>query len=170
MSNSVSVAWKPIEDLPDNYGTLASPELPTLANVWQEQHELLSHGNALREFNEKLQREWAIETGIIERVYSLDRGITQLLIEKGIDASLIPYFPHFADRISYRGWSRSLSGRVGRGRYTEQAEDLLLEVGEFGVERLDKTPAAKQIVPPQVAEKIQHAVGGWGPTEAVLRI
>lgn len=31
----------------------------------------------------------AIETGVIERVYTLDRGTTQLLIEKGIDAALI---------------------------------------------------------------------------------
>jgi Fic family protein len=44
----------------------------------------------LRRFNEHLQRQWAIETGIIERIYSLDRGITALLIERGIDSSLIP--------------------------------------------------------------------------------
>jgi len=47
---------------------------------------------------------------------------------------------------------------------------LLLEVGEFGVERLGRPPAAIQIVPPPVAEKLQHAAGGWSPTEAVLGI
>ena len=39
---------------------------------------------------ERLKREWAIETGLIERLYTLDRGVTQLLIERGIDAALIP--------------------------------------------------------------------------------
>ncbi len=39
----------------------------------------------------KLQREWAIETGIIERLYSWDRGVTEILIEHGIDASLIAH-------------------------------------------------------------------------------
>ncbi len=42
-------------------------------------------------FNDQLRREWAIETGIIERLYTLDEGTTRLLIEQGIDASLIPH-------------------------------------------------------------------------------
>ncbi|MCU0568360.1 MAG: hypothetical protein MUF49_17400 [Oculatellaceae cyanobacterium Prado106] len=42
-------------------------------------------------FSEKLRREIAIETGIIERLYNLDRGITRLLIEQGINEALIPH-------------------------------------------------------------------------------
>lgn len=90
MAAIVSYNWKPLEDLPPNYQDLASSELRSLSSVWLEQRELLSQGDALREFLEKLQRQWAIETGIIERVYNLDRGITLVLIERGIDASLIP--------------------------------------------------------------------------------
>ncbi len=90
MNVSTTFKWKPLEDLPPDYHTLASSELAVLATVWKEQEQALSAGEALREFNERLQREWAIEAGIIERVYTLDRGITQLLIERGIDASLIP--------------------------------------------------------------------------------
>ena len=45
----------------------------------------------LNEFEKRLRREWAIETGIIEDVYTLDRGITRTLIEKGIDAAFIPH-------------------------------------------------------------------------------
>ncbi|MGH3791732.1 MAG: Fic family protein, partial [Pseudonocardiaceae bacterium] len=59
--------------------------------MWREERETLSSKQDLKRFNEKLQREWAIETGIIEQLYSLDRGIAQLLIERGIDASLIPF-------------------------------------------------------------------------------
>lgn len=83
--------WKPIEDLPPAYAELASPELASLADVWREHRELLQGTDALEIFTERLERKWAIETGIIERVYTLDRGITQLLIERGIDASLIPH-------------------------------------------------------------------------------
>jgi hypothetical protein len=82
--------WEPFEDLPDGWRDLGSRELRSLSAVWLEQKEVLAGSDSLRRFNERLQREWAIETGIIERVYTLDRGITELLIERGIDASLIP--------------------------------------------------------------------------------
>lgn len=86
----ISQRWRPIEDLPGDAGTLASSELRALADVWLDQKTQLDTSDSLAVFTERLQRKWAIETGIIERVYSLDRGITQLLIEHGIDASLIP--------------------------------------------------------------------------------
>ncbi len=91
MRASVSYKWKPLEDLPQNWQELASEELEALAGIWQEQRASLVQTDAWQVFLERLQREWAIETGIIERVYILDRGVTQLLIEKGIDASLIPH-------------------------------------------------------------------------------
>lgn len=86
-----SYTWKPIDDLPDNWPELASGELKSLASIWQEQSARLQKAASLRQFNERLGREWAIETGIIENLYSIDRGITQLLIERGIEASLIPH-------------------------------------------------------------------------------
>lgn len=42
-------------------------------------------------FNERLRREWAIETGIIENLYTIDRGTTLLLIEQGLTASLMSH-------------------------------------------------------------------------------
>ncbi len=69
---------------------LANSELRSLASVWIEQKAGLAASETLETFNDQLKRQWAVETGIIERVYTLDRGVTQLLIEKGIDASLIP--------------------------------------------------------------------------------
>ena len=38
----------------------------------------------------------AAETGILERLYTVDLGITRVLIEQGIDAALIP--PWATDR------------------------------------------------------------------------
>ena len=47
--------------------------------------------NAVQAFNAQLAREWSIETGVIENVYHIDKGVTLILIEKGIEASLIPH-------------------------------------------------------------------------------
>ncbi len=82
--------WEPITDLTDADRAAASEELQPLLRTWEEvRKELPDH--LVTAFNERLRREWAIETGIIERLYTLDDGTTRLLIEQGIDASLIPH-------------------------------------------------------------------------------
>ena len=83
--------WQPIEDLPLDWKGLASSELPPLVTVWNEQADRLRQSGEFQTFNEKLRREIAIETGIIERLYTRDRGITRLLIEQGINEALIPH-------------------------------------------------------------------------------
>jgi Fic family protein len=83
--------WQPIEDLPLGWQDLASSELPPLVTVWNEQADRLRQSGEFQTFNEKLRREIAIETGIIERLYTIDRGITRLLIEQGINEALIPH-------------------------------------------------------------------------------
>ncbi len=91
MQEEISYSWRPIGDYQVPPESLAKPELRQLAGVWEEQRHELERIEGLRSFNERLKREWAIETGLIERVYTLDRGVTQILIERGIDASLIPH-------------------------------------------------------------------------------
>ena len=87
-AESVGHCWEPIEDLTEADRKAASEELPALKRTWDDvRHQL--DGAQVDRFNERLKREWAIETGIIERIYTLDHGTTQLLIEQGIDASLI---------------------------------------------------------------------------------
>jgi hypothetical protein len=86
---AIAHKWQPIGDLPDDPRSLTDGELDSLQRVWRNQKDQLD-GAALDEFDKRLRREWAIETGIIEDVYTLDRGVTQTLIEKGIDAALIP--------------------------------------------------------------------------------
>ena len=82
--------WEPIAGIGGDWKRLASQELPPLVGVWNEQRESLLETESLKEFNEHLTREWAIETGILERLYTLDRGVTQVLIERGISENLIP--------------------------------------------------------------------------------
>lgn len=90
MSN-ISYKWQPLTDLPDDREALSIPDLASLARVWAEQHDRLKESQAVKRFNERLKREWSVETGILERLYTIDRGVTQLLIEQGLDATLIPH-------------------------------------------------------------------------------
>ena len=59
--------------------------------VWLEQADKLRQSGEFQAFNDKLRREIAIETGIIERLYTIDRGTTRLLIEQGSNEALIPH-------------------------------------------------------------------------------
>ena len=83
--------WTPISDYAGAPHDLAHGELRALESVWEEQRGRLEGVDAFRSFNERLKREWAIETGLIERLYVLDRGVTRLLIERGLNAALIPH-------------------------------------------------------------------------------
>lgn len=85
----ISHKWTFINDLPSNWADYASSELPGIASIWRERAEQLKGTPAYNDFMAKMRREIAIETGIIERLYTIDRGITHLLIEEGIDEALI---------------------------------------------------------------------------------
>ena len=87
--------WRPIADYEIPPADLADKELRALSGVWAERKSNLRESAGNAKFMERLKREWAIETGLIERLYTLDRAITELLIEHGVDAALIPH--HAAD-------------------------------------------------------------------------
>jgi len=83
--------YRRIEAFPEDAAKFGSSELKALGTVWREQKEELQETGVFRDFLKKLQREWAIETGIIERLYVWDRGVTEILIEQGIDSALIAH-------------------------------------------------------------------------------
>lgn len=85
----IGYKWGEISDLPADLDAYRDRELETLCQVWTDEKERI--GEQIQSFGVQLAREWAIETGIIEGVYTLDRGITQTLIEHGIDSSYIPH-------------------------------------------------------------------------------
>lgn len=80
-----------ITDLPADWDEYTSNELESLANVWKEQYHEIAQCHDIKIFNEKLARRWSIETGIIEGLYSIDRGTTELLIERGFHENLISH-------------------------------------------------------------------------------
>lgn len=83
--------YSSIGDLPDEeiIAGLRSAELDALGKLWNEKKAELENSGEFQQFIKRMQREWAIETGIIERLYTWDRGVTEILIEQGVDSSLI---------------------------------------------------------------------------------
>ena len=80
-----------ITDLETASEQLSDSRIPGIRAVWTQQQERLKDSKQLSDFTEKLSREWAIETGIIENLYDIDRGVTQTLIESGFHAELISH-------------------------------------------------------------------------------
>lgn len=86
--------WNPstgITDLEGDSKKLAATEIPGIRATWGDQRDLLQGTKLLRDFNERLGREWAIETGVIENLYEVERGVTQTLIEQGFRAELLTH-------------------------------------------------------------------------------
>jgi fido (protein-threonine AMPylation protein) len=86
----VGHTWRPIEPLPAGVETLTDGELAPVAQVWADIRQALEGTERLAQIKRRFNREWAIETGQIEGVYNLDRGVTETLIERGIVSFIIP--------------------------------------------------------------------------------
>ncbi|MCX8516939.1 MAG: Fic family protein, partial [Rhodoferax sp.] len=84
------MAYKRIQPFPSPE-TFQLPELEALTSIWHEKKGQIGDDGAHKVFIRKLQREWAIETGIIERLYTWDRGVTEVLIAQGIQSSIISH-------------------------------------------------------------------------------
>ena len=83
--------WQPLEGLTSESSNTDFQEIDSLHQQWlsfREQREE-SNPDAYKSFLERIDRRWAIETGIIEGIYNIDRGTTQTLVENGLIAELI---------------------------------------------------------------------------------
>jgi Fic family protein len=78
--------WRPIADLPDDWEGLARPDLDQMLRLWNEERQHLADPGRAVELEERLANLWAIETGVIERLYTIDRGTTESLVELGLGA------------------------------------------------------------------------------------
>ena len=88
----VKKIWEPstgILDIDEDAKAADRPEMRGIRDVWEEQRNRLRGTPALSNFSERMSREWAIETGILEGLYDIDRGVTQTLIEQGFRAELL---------------------------------------------------------------------------------
>ena len=83
--------WSPIEPIDSASRAYDFGEIDSLQREWLriKQEVESSTPDAYKAFTDRLTRRWSIETGIIEGIYELDRGVTETLIEKGITADYI---------------------------------------------------------------------------------
>lgn len=87
----IGYKWHSIEPLEEKDHLVDLSEIDSLHAAWKQTREDLNQFNPveLREFHDQLLRSWSIETGIIERIYDLDEGTTQTLVERGFLVDLI---------------------------------------------------------------------------------
>lgn len=83
--------WKPIA-FSDVWRDADTSVLDDLSSSWFARRENLQLSSAaFQNFLGKLKREHAIETGVVERLYDIDRGVTRTLIEKGFVEGLLSH-------------------------------------------------------------------------------
>jgi len=82
--------WQPIADLPADWARWRSPELSELVAQWHRRRSALPEPG-VRAFLAKLVRSWSIETGILERIYTLDESVTRTLVKMGFDAAYVSH-------------------------------------------------------------------------------
>jgi len=58
---------------------------------WWEKSEELTEKKLLEQFEDRLRRQWAVETGAIEGIYEINEAGTKTLIAKGLDASYLAH-------------------------------------------------------------------------------
>jgi Fic family protein len=84
------VFWEPIKDIPEELYTFIDPIFHHLVEKWGEVRVEISKPT-LEKMMSEISREWAIETGKIEGLYTLTKGMTETLIKHGISAKLISH-------------------------------------------------------------------------------
>lgn len=86
MDPPLSHEWQRLEDLPANWKSLCREDLRAIRRQWKDDRDLIRDDTKIQKFREEIALRWAIETGIIERLYTVDRGITVQILEAGMEA------------------------------------------------------------------------------------
>lgn len=83
--------WRPIEPLSDKERSIDLGDMRPLYESWHSLKKRLHSvsPDGLKRFNERLIRSLSIETGILERLYDIDRGTTEALIAHGFIDDLV---------------------------------------------------------------------------------
>ena len=82
--------WHPIAPLSEEDRAI-DLALQPLYGAWYVSQARLHESSAasLKAFNDRLIRRLSVETGIIERLYDVDRGTTEILVERGFVEDLV---------------------------------------------------------------------------------
>ncbi len=85
--------WKPINPLSDEERKIDLAAMRPLYENWRASKNRLQESSQaqLAEFNRRLIRRLSVETGILERLYDLDRGTTEALVAHGFAEDLVSH-------------------------------------------------------------------------------
>jgi Fic family protein len=85
--------WKPIEPLSDDERKTDLAAMHPLYENWRASKKQLQESSKgqLADFNRRLIRRLSVETGILERLYDLDRGTTEALVANGFLEDLVSH-------------------------------------------------------------------------------
>ena len=86
--------WKPIRPLSDSERKIDLAAMRPLYENWRASKRRLQESSPvqLADFNRRLIRRLSVETGILERLYDLDRGTTEQLVLHGFAEDLVSHF------------------------------------------------------------------------------
>ncbi|WP_273210557.1 Fic family protein [Runella zeae] len=83
--------WKHIS-FSENWQNCDTSLLDEIAPSWFARREILqANSKEYEDFIGRLKRRHAIETGIVERMYDIDKGVTETLINEGFISSLVSH-------------------------------------------------------------------------------
>lgn len=83
--------WKPVK-FDESWHNSDTSTLDDISASWFNRRETLKENSTeYAEFLDRLKREHAIETGVIERLYDLDKGITETFIKEGFVRSFLSH-------------------------------------------------------------------------------
>src|ERR1022692_1429627 len=85
--------WKPIEPLEEVERRIDLAAMRPLYENWRASRKRIQQSSQaqLADFNQRLIRRFSIETGILERLYDLDRGTTEALVANGFLEDLVSH-------------------------------------------------------------------------------
>ncbi len=83
--------WRPIEPLSEKDKELDLASMRPLYDDWRASRKRIQHvsSSQLADFNQRLIRRLSVETGILERLYDVDRGTTEALVAHGFAEELV---------------------------------------------------------------------------------
>ena len=91
MENIEIELWKPIQ-FGQNWESCDTSILDDLTPSWFRRRKELKEGNEdYEEFIDRLKRQHAIETGVVEKLYDLSEGITETFIKEGFVESYLSH-------------------------------------------------------------------------------
>src|SRR5258708_35277045 len=85
--------WRPIEALSEAERRIDLAAMRPLYENWRASKQRLQESSPaqLADFNRRLIRRLSVETGILERLYDLDRGTTEALVLHGFAEDLVSH-------------------------------------------------------------------------------